>query len=179
MAFLNVNTYIRHTCLHRRADTRVLVTVSVSCFAHCWSCDALPPLMRSLSITLAHPLNEVYPIANVLKLSCVKHGDPVSVYLLMTWHAVASPSALGHLPRLFRPVTFRRRADMRASDKCRRCGKTIATKAFTDAVPVHRARLPPQAHRQRSLVDARRRQAMAPLGGREAPTVLPYRGPVC
>ncbi|KAI0071884.1 acetate--CoA ligase [Panus rudis PR-1116 ss-1] len=98
------------------------------------------------TITYAELLREVCRIANVLKSFGVKKGDTVSVYLPMTWHAVAAFLACARIGAVhsvvfagFSAESLRDRINdcksrvLITSDEGRRGGKTIATKAIADA----------------------------------------------
>ncbi|KAF9045038.1 hypothetical protein BJ165DRAFT_1474885 [Panaeolus papilionaceus] len=97
-------------------------------------------------ITYAELLREVSSVANVLKSFGVKKGDTVSIYLPMTWQAVAAFLACARIGAVhsvifagFSAESLRDRVnDCRSrvlitSDEGRRGGKTIATKAIVDA----------------------------------------------
>ncbi|KAF8802010.1 acetate--CoA ligase [Phlegmacium glaucopus] len=97
-------------------------------------------------ITYAELLREVSSIANVLKSLGVKKGDTVSVYLPMTWQAVATLLACARIGAVhsvvfagFSAESLRDRIqDCRCrvvitSDEGKRGGKTIANKAIVDA----------------------------------------------
>lgn len=97
-------------------------------------------------ITFAELLREVCSIANVLKRLGVKKGDTVSVYLPMTWQAVAAFLACARIGAIhsvvfagFSSESLRDRIlDCKSrvlltSDEGRRGGKTIATKVIVDA----------------------------------------------
>ncbi|KAF5373428.1 hypothetical protein D9615_009446 [Tricholomella constricta] len=98
------------------------------------------------NITYAELLREVCSIANVLKTHGIKKGDTVSIYLPMTWHALAAFLACARIGAVhsvifagFSAESLRDRVkdcDSRfviTSDEGRRGGKTIATKAIVDA----------------------------------------------
>ena len=98
------------------------------------------------SITYAQLLREVCSVANVLKSLGVKRGDTVSIYLPMTWHAVAAFLACARIGAVhsvvfagFSAESLRDRVRdcgsrvVITSDEGRRGGKTIATKAIADA----------------------------------------------
>jgi len=85
-------------------------------------------------------------VANVLKSFGVKKGDTVSVYLPMTWHAVAAFLACARIGAIhsvvfagFSAESLRDRVKdcgcrvVITSDEGKRGGKTIATKAIVDA----------------------------------------------
>ncbi|KAG8216213.1 hypothetical protein J3R82DRAFT_8246 [Butyriboletus roseoflavus] len=97
-------------------------------------------------ITYAELLREVCSVANVLKRLGVKKGDTVSIYLPMTWQAVAAFLACARIGAIhsvvfagFSSESLRDRIlDCRSrvlltSDEGRRGGKAIATKAIVDA----------------------------------------------
>ncbi|KAG5352664.1 Acetyl-coenzyme A synthetase [Termitomyces sp. J132] len=97
-------------------------------------------------VTYAELLREVSSVANVLKGLGVKKGDTVSVYLPMTWHAVAAFLACARIGAIhsvvfagFSAESLRDRVQdcssrvVITSDEGRRGGKTIATKAIVDA----------------------------------------------
>ncbi|KZT08091.1 acetyl-coenzyme a synthetase [Laetiporus sulphureus 93-53] len=97
-------------------------------------------------ITYAELLREVCGVANVLKELGVKKGDTVSVYLPMTWHAVAAFLACARIGAIhsvvfagFSAESLRDRVQdcksrvLITSDEGRRGGKTIATKLIADA----------------------------------------------
>ncbi|KAF8336875.1 acetate--CoA ligase [Cantharellus anzutake] len=97
-------------------------------------------------ITFSQLFNEVSRIANVLKSFGVKKGDTVSVYLPMTWHAVAAFLACARIGAIhsvvfagFSSEALRDRVKdcgcrvVITSDEGKRGGKTIATKAIVDA----------------------------------------------
>ncbi|TFL07684.1 acetate--CoA ligase [Pterulicium gracile] len=97
-------------------------------------------------ITWAELLREVSALANVLKSLGVKKGDAVSVYLPMTWQAVASFLACARIGAIhsvvfagFSAESLRDRVQdcksrvLITSDEGKRGGKTIATKAIVDA----------------------------------------------
>jgi acetyl-CoA synthetase len=96
-------------------------------------------------ITYAQLLREVCSLANVLKSFGVKKGDTVSLYLPMTWQAVAAFLACARIGAVhavvfagFSAESLRDRVqDCRSrvvitSDEGRRGGKTIATKTIVD-----------------------------------------------
>ncbi|KAH9851031.1 acetate--CoA ligase [Lenzites betulinus] len=98
------------------------------------------------NITYAELLREVCAVANVLKSFGVKKGDTVSVYLPMTWHAVAAFLACARIGAVhsvifagFSAESLRDRVQdcksrvLITSDEGRRGGKTIATKVIADA----------------------------------------------
>src|ERR1700733_5488860 len=89
---------------------------------------------------------EVSSVANVLKSLGVKKGDTVSVYLPMTWHAVAAFLACARIGAIhsvvfagFSSESLRDRIQdcksrvVITSDEGKRGGKTIATKRIVDA----------------------------------------------
>ncbi|CCL99371.1 uncharacterized protein FIBRA_01389 [Fibroporia radiculosa] len=97
-------------------------------------------------ITYAQLLREVCGLANVLKGLGVKKGDTVSIYLPMTWHAIAAFLACARIGAVhsvifagFSAESLRDRVQdcksriLITSDEGRRGGKTIATKAIADA----------------------------------------------
>ncbi|KAI0827271.1 acetate--CoA ligase [Trametes gibbosa] len=97
-------------------------------------------------ITYSELLREVCAVANVLKSFGVKKGDTVSVYLPMTWHAVAAFLACARIGAVhsvifagFSAESLRDRVQdcksrvLITSDEGRRGGKTIATKVIADA----------------------------------------------
>ncbi|KAF8066861.1 hypothetical protein FPV67DRAFT_1496744 [Lyophyllum atratum] len=97
-------------------------------------------------VTYAELLREVSSIANVLKKYGIKKGDTVSVYLPMTWHAVAAFLACARIGAVhsvvfagFSAESLRDRVQdcssrfVITSDEGRRGGKTIATKAIVDS----------------------------------------------
>ncbi|KAF8225577.1 acetate--CoA ligase [Tricholoma matsutake] len=97
-------------------------------------------------VTYTELLHEVCSIANVLKSYGVKRGDTVSVYLPMTWHAVAAFLACARIGAIhsvvfagFSAESLRDRVQdckcrvVITSDEGRRGGKSIATKAIVDA----------------------------------------------
>lgn len=97
-------------------------------------------------ISYSQLLREVCGIANVLKSLGVKKGDTVSVYLPMTWQAVAAFLACARIGAVhsvvfagFSAESLRDRVQdcksrvLITSDEGRRGGKTIATKAIADA----------------------------------------------
>jgi acetyl-CoA synthetase len=97
-------------------------------------------------ITYAELLREVCKLANVLKFLGVRKGSTVSVYLPMTWQAVATFLACARLGAIhsvvfagFSSESLRDRINdckshiLITSDEGRRGGKTIATKAIVDA----------------------------------------------
>ncbi|KAG5635844.1 acetyl-CoA synthetase [Sphagnurus paluster] len=97
-------------------------------------------------VTYAELLREVSSVANVLKKYGVKKGDTVSVYLPMTWHAVATFLACARIGAVhsvvfagFSAESLRDRVQdcnsrfVITSDEGRRGGKTIATKAIVDS----------------------------------------------
>ena len=97
-------------------------------------------------ISYAELFREVCSIANVLRSWGIKKGDTVSVYLPMTWHAVAAFLACARIGAIhsvvfagFSAESLRdRMIDCKSrvlitSDEGRRGGKTIATKTIADA----------------------------------------------
>ncbi|TFK31281.1 hypothetical protein BDQ12DRAFT_753468 [Crucibulum laeve] len=97
-------------------------------------------------VTYAELLREVCSIANVLKEFGIKKGDTVSVYLPMTWQAVAAFLACARIGAIhsvvfagFSAESLRDRVQdcksrvVITSDEGKRGGKTIATKAIVDA----------------------------------------------
>ena len=97
-------------------------------------------------ISYSELLREVCSVANVLKRLGVKKGDTVSVYLPMTWQAVAAFLACARIGAIhsvvfagFSSESLRDRIlDCKSrvlltSDEGRRGGKAIATKAIVDA----------------------------------------------
>ena len=97
-------------------------------------------------ISYGELLREVCSVANVLKGLGVKKGDTVSIYLPMTWQAVAAFLACARIGAIhsvifagFSAESLRDRViDCKSrvlltSDEGRRGGKTIATKAIVDA----------------------------------------------
>ncbi|KAG9227010.1 hypothetical protein CCMSSC00406_0008982 [Pleurotus cornucopiae] len=97
-------------------------------------------------VTYSELLREVCSVANVLKSMGVKKGDTVSVYLPMTWHAVAAFLACARIGAVhsvvfagFSAESLRDRAQdcksrvLITADEGRRGGKTVATKAIVDA----------------------------------------------
>lgn len=97
-------------------------------------------------ITYSELLSEVCKVANVLKSLGVKKGDTVSVYLPMTWQAVAAFLACARIGAIhsvvfagFSAESLRDRMNdcqsrvLITSDEGRRGGKTIATKVIADA----------------------------------------------
>ncbi|KAF8586892.1 acetate--CoA ligase [Ramaria rubella] len=98
------------------------------------------------NITYAELLREVSTVANVLKSFGIKKGDTVSVYLPMTWQAVAAFLACARIGAVhsvvfagFSAESLRDRVQdcksrvVITTDEGRRGGKTIATKAIVDA----------------------------------------------
>ena len=96
-------------------------------------------------ISFAELLHEVSSVANVLKSFGIKKGDTVSVYLPMTWQAVAAFLACARIGAVHFVVFAGFSADAlrdRINDcksrviftavEGRRGGKTIATKATVD-----------------------------------------------
>lgn len=97
-------------------------------------------------ITYAELLREVSSVANVLKSFGIKKGDTVSVYLPMTWQAVAAFLACARIGAVhsvvfagFSAESLRDRVQdcksrvVITSDEGKRGGKTIANKAIVDA----------------------------------------------
>ena len=97
-------------------------------------------------ITYGELLREVCSVANVLKSLGVKKGDTISVYLPMTWQAVATFLACARIGAIhsvvfagFSAEALRDRIlDCKCrvvitSDEGRRGGKTIANKIIVDA----------------------------------------------
>ena len=97
-------------------------------------------------ISFAELLHEVSSIANVLKSLGIKKGDTVSVYLPMTWQAVAAFLACARIGAVhsvvfagFSAEALRDRINdcqsriVLTADEGRRGGKTIATKAIVDS----------------------------------------------
>ncbi|KZP20328.1 acetate--CoA ligase [Athelia psychrophila] len=97
-------------------------------------------------VSYAELLREVCSVANVLKGLGVKKGDTVSVYLPMTWQAVAAFLACARIGAVhsvifagFSAESLRDRCQdcksrvVITSDEGKRGGKTIATKAIVDA----------------------------------------------
>ncbi|KAL1691266.1 acetate--CoA ligase [Schizophyllum commune] len=98
------------------------------------------------TVSYAELLRETCSVANVLKGLGVKKGDAVSIYLPMTWHAVAAFLACARIGAVhsvvfagFSAESLRDRVldcgsrVVITSDEGRRGGKTIATKAIVDA----------------------------------------------
>ncbi|KZS88023.1 acetate--CoA ligase [Sistotremastrum niveocremeum HHB9708] len=97
-------------------------------------------------VTYGELLREVCKVANILKSFGVKKGDTVSIYLPMTWQAVAAFLACARIGAVhsvvfagFSAESLRDRVqdcDSRVvitTDEGRRGGKTIATKAIVDS----------------------------------------------
>jgi acetyl-CoA synthetase len=97
-------------------------------------------------ISFAELLHEVSSVANVLKSLGIKKGDTVSIYLPMTWQAVAAFLACARIGAVhsvvfagFSAEALRDRINdcqsriVLTSDEGRRGGKTIATKAIVDS----------------------------------------------
>ncbi|KAG5643417.1 acetyl-CoA synthetase [Asterophora parasitica] len=97
------------------------------------------------NVTYAELLREVCTLANVLKSHGIKRGDTVSIYLPMTWHALAAFLACARLGAVhsvifagFSSESLRERINdcgsrvVITSDEGKRGGKTIATKAIVD-----------------------------------------------
>ncbi|KAF8310423.1 acetate--CoA ligase [Clavulina sp. PMI_390] len=100
----------------------------------------------SKEITYGELLREVSRVANVLKSFGVKKGDTVSIYLPMTWHAVAAFLACARIGAIhsvvfagFSAESLRDRVQdcecrvVITADEGKRGGKTIATKAIVDS----------------------------------------------
>ncbi|KAF8480269.1 acetate--CoA ligase [Russula ochroleuca] len=96
-------------------------------------------------ITFAELLHEVCSIANVLKSLGIKKGDTVSIYLPMTWQAVAAFLACARIGAIhsvvfagFSAEALRDRINdcksrvVLTADEGRRGGKTISTKSIVD-----------------------------------------------
>ncbi|KAG8835825.1 acetyl-CoA synthetase [Serendipita sp. 399] len=101
---------------------------------------------EGLIISYGELLREVCRIANVLKAFGIRKGDTVSIYLPMTWQAVAAFLACARIGAIhsvvfagFSAESLRERVvdcESRVvitTDEGRRGGKTIATKAIVDA----------------------------------------------
>jgi acetyl-CoA synthetase len=99
-----------------------------------------------LEISYAELLREVCSVANTLKKLGVKKGDTISIYLPMTWRAVAAFLACARIGAIhsvvfagFSAESLRDRIlDCQSrvvitSDEGKRGGKTIATKMIVDA----------------------------------------------
>jgi acetyl-CoA synthetase len=97
-------------------------------------------------ISFVELLHEVSSIANVLKSLGIKKGDTVSIYLPMTWQAVAAFLACARIGAVhsvvfagFSAEALRDRINdcqsriVLTTDEGRRGGKTIATKAIVDS----------------------------------------------
>ncbi len=97
-------------------------------------------------ISFAELLHEVSSVANVLKALGIKKGDTVSIYLPMTWQAVAAFLACARIGAVhsvvfagFSAEALRDRINdcksriVLTTDEGRRGGKTIATKAIVDS----------------------------------------------
>jgi len=97
-------------------------------------------------ITYSELLHEVCSVANVLKSLGIKKGDTVSIYLPMTWQAVAALLACARVGAVhsvifagFSAEALRDRINdcksrvVLTADEGRRGGKTIATKAIVDS----------------------------------------------
>ena len=97
-------------------------------------------------ISFGELLREVSSVANVLKSLGIKKGDTVSVYLPMTWQAVATFLACARIGAVhsvvfagFSAEALRDRIQdckcriVITSDEGRRGGKTIANKVIVDA----------------------------------------------
>ncbi|KAK7464861.1 acetyl-coenzyme A synthetase 2 [Stygiomarasmius scandens] len=100
---------------------------------------------QGCNVTYSELLLEVCKVANVLKSLGVKKGDTVSVYLPMTWQAVAAFMACARIGAIhsvvfagFSAESLRDRINdcqskvLVTSDEGRRGGKAIATKAIVD-----------------------------------------------
>lgn len=100
----------------------------------------------SREISYGELLREVSRVANVLKSFGVKKGDTVSIYLPMTWHAVAAFLACARIGAIhsvvfagFSAESLRDRVQdcecrvVITADEGKRGGKTIATKAIVDS----------------------------------------------
>ncbi|KAL7422663.1 acetyl-coenzyme A synthetase 2 [Cryptotrichosporon argae] len=101
---------------------------------------------ESRPISYAELMRETCALANVLREWGVKRGDAVSVYLPMTWQAVAAFLACARIGAVhsavfagFSAESLRDRVNdceckvLITTDEGRRGGKTIATKAIVDA----------------------------------------------
>jgi acetyl-CoA synthetase len=97
-------------------------------------------------ISFAELLHEVCSVANVLKSLGIKKGDTVSIYLPMTWQAVAAFLACARIGAVhsvvfagFSAEALRDRINdcqsriVLTTDEGRRGGKAIATKAIVDS----------------------------------------------
>jgi len=97
-------------------------------------------------ITYSELLHEVSSVANVLKSLGIKKGDTVSIYLPMTWQAVAALLACARIGAVhsvifagFSAEALRDRINdcksrvVLTADEGRRGGKAIATKAIVDS----------------------------------------------
>lgn len=97
-------------------------------------------------VSYSELLREVCSVANVLKSFGIKKGDTVSIYLPMTWHAIAAFLACARIGAIhsvifagFSSESLRDRVQdcksrvLITSDEGKRGGKTIATKAIVDA----------------------------------------------
>jgi acetyl-CoA synthetase len=97
-------------------------------------------------ISFIELLHEVSSLANVLKSLGIKKGDTVSIYLPMTWQAVAAFLACARIGAVhsvvfagFSAEALRDRINdcqsriVLTTDEGRRGGKTIATKAIVDS----------------------------------------------
>jgi acetyl-CoA synthetase len=97
-------------------------------------------------ISFVELLHEVSSVANVLKSLGIKKGDTVSIYLPMTWQAVAAFLACARIGAIhsvvfagFSAEALRDRINdcqsriVLTADEGRRGGKTIATKAIVDS----------------------------------------------
>jgi acetyl-CoA synthetase len=97
-------------------------------------------------ISFAELLHEVCSVANVLKSLGIKKGDTVSMYLPMTWQAVAAFLACARIGAVhsvvfagFSAEALRDRINdcqsriVLTADEGRRGGKAIATKAIVDS----------------------------------------------
>ncbi|KAI0252865.1 acetate--CoA ligase [Lactifluus subvellereus] len=101
---------------------------------------------QGAEITFAELLHEVSRVANVLRSLGIRKGDTVSVYLPMTWQAVAAFLACARVGAVhsvvfagFSAEALRDRINdcksrvVLTADEGRRGGKTIATKAIVDS----------------------------------------------
>ncbi len=102
-----IQWYVALVCsVHRLRVSPVFVNVSVSCFVHCPSCETAESLNEPMPSPSARALPQrrmlisrarcAPAVTNVLELWSIKMGDPLSVHLLTTWHAVASPRVRAH-----------------------------------------------------------------------------------
>ncbi|KAK0224365.1 hypothetical protein IW262DRAFT_1268876 [Armillaria fumosa] len=98
------------------------------------------------NVSYSELLSEVCSVANVLKSFGVKKGDTVSIYLPMTWQAIAAFLACARIGAIhsvifagFSAESLRDRVQdchsrvLITSDEGKRGGKTIATKTIVDA----------------------------------------------